>query len=106
MVRKHSRGLVLSTLGKRHRHGHKKKDCVLLTPRCQTPCLCLQERAAPGLAGLAEFVQEVALLTGDEGALEAPGVRLMTVHGAKGLEFDTVFFCGALPQHRLLVKQA
>ena len=95
-----------STLGQRHRHEHKKKGCVLCTPRCQTPCLCLQERATHGLAGLVEFVQEAALLTGEEGALEALGVRLMTVHGAKGLEFDTVFFCGAPPQQPLLVKQA
>lgn len=55
----------------------------------------LQDMPSSGLAGMAEFVQEAALLSGDESAMDAPGVRLLTLHAAKGLEFDTVFIAGA-----------
>ncbi len=45
---------------------------------------------------LADFLQEVALLTGtdDSQATESGAVTLMTVHLAKGLEFNTVFVTG------------
>lgn len=80
------------------------REAALLTGARQWPTLSkvlshalshLQEMASAGLAGLTEFVQEAALLTGDESAADAPGVRLMTLHAAKGLEFDTVFIAGA-----------
>ncbi|MFQ5743700.1 MAG: ATP-dependent helicase [Acidobacteriota bacterium] len=48
-----------------------------------------------GLAELAAFLDRVALLTDadtDQGS--TGGVRLMTVHAAKGLEFEVVFLCG------------
>ncbi len=46
--------------------------------------------------GLGDFLQEVALLTDldSEGDDEQPKVSLMTIHSAKGLEFQTVFVVG------------
>lgn len=55
--------------------------------------------AIPGEEGVAAFLAESAL-AGDQDELDAPGkknlpgVTLMTVHAAKGLEFDTVFVSG------------
>lgn len=52
--------------------------------------------ATPGKAGIAAFLAESALASDqdemDQG--EKTGVTLMTVHAAKGLEFDTVFVAG------------
>ncbi|MGC6487000.1 MAG: ATP-dependent helicase [Planctomycetota bacterium] len=45
-------------------------------------------------AGLAGYLQHVALLTSADRGDEGPAVRMMTVHAAKGLEFDHVFVCG------------
>ncbi|MES2225509.1 MAG: UvrD-helicase domain-containing protein [Patescibacteria group bacterium] len=55
----------------------------------------------PGLEGLSAFLAEAAL-AGDQDEMDRPtesgekkkGVTLMTVHAAKGLEFDTVFVTG------------
>jgi len=48
---------------------------------------------APTLGG---FLEEISLLTDVDGYdPEADAVSMMTVHSAKGLEFDTVFICGA-----------
>jgi len=50
----------------------------------------------PGEEGIAAFLAESAL-AGDQDELDAPGttgITLMTVHAAKGLEFDTVFVSG------------
>ncbi len=50
----------------------------------------------PGQEGIALFLAEAAL-AGDQDELdqgEKTGVTLMTVHAAKGLEFDTVFVSG------------
>jgi len=48
----------------------------------------------PG-AGIERLIEEAALQS-DQDELEKPkaGVKLMTVHAAKGLEFDTVFIAG------------
>lgn len=50
----------------------------------------------PGEEGICAFLAESAL-AGDQDELDAPGttgITLMTVHAAKGLEFDTVFVTG------------
>jgi superfamily I DNA/RNA helicase len=47
----------------------------------------------PG-AGLAGYLQHVALLTSADTKGQGPAVRMMTVHAAKGLEFDHVFVTG------------
>ncbi|HYC79526.1 MAG TPA: UvrD-helicase domain-containing protein, partial [Candidatus Binatia bacterium] len=49
----------------------------------------------PWKEGLVKFLEEVALMTNvDEADLRSPKVTLMTLHQAKGLEFDIVFFVG------------
>ncbi|MBN2171388.1 MAG: UvrD-helicase domain-containing protein, partial [Candidatus Krumholzibacteriota bacterium] len=54
----------------------------------------------PGRPGsLLDFLAEVALVADvDSLASGAEAVTLMTLHNAKGLEFDTVFLCGAEEQ--------
>lgn len=50
---------------------------------------------APWIEGLELFLEEVALITDlDNLTDERNSVTLMTLHAAKGLEFDTVFFVG------------
>ena len=53
---------------------------------------------ARDFAGVAEFLDQVSLVSAEDSApKETPGggpVMLMTIHAAKGLEFDTVFLCG------------
>ncbi len=53
--------------------------------------------ATPGIEGINAFLADTAL-AGDQDELdrkpEDSGVTLMTVHAAKGLEFDTVFVTG------------
>jgi DNA helicase-2/ATP-dependent DNA helicase PcrA len=54
-------------------------------------------------------LEEVALMTqADEVDLNSPKVTLMTLHQAKGLEFDTVFLIGLeegiLPHSRSLLE--
>jgi DNA helicase-2/ATP-dependent DNA helicase PcrA len=44
--------------------------------------------------GLAGYLQHVSLLTSADTEGEGPAVQLMTVHAAKGLEFDHVFVAG------------
>lgn len=44
--------------------------------------------------GLAGYLQHVALLTSADTKGQGPAVRMMTVHAAKGLEFDHVFVTG------------
>ncbi len=44
--------------------------------------------------GLAGYLQHVALLTSADTKGQGPAVRMMTVHAAKGLEFDHVFVAG------------
>lgn len=44
--------------------------------------------------GIAEYVQMVSLYGDREEVLDGEYIRLMTIHAAKGLEFDTVFLMG------------
>lgn len=58
--------------------------------------VAVRHDGAPGKEGIAAFLAEAAL-SGDQDELdqgERHGVTLMTVHAAKGLEFDTVFVSG------------
>ena len=43
---------------------------------------------------LGAFLEHVSLVMDNEGAADAPKVTIMTIHAAKGLEFDTVFLVG------------
>ncbi len=52
-------------------------------------------RKLPWKEGLEQFLEEVALMTSaDEVDADAPKVTMMTLHQAKGLEYDTVFLVG------------
>ena len=57
---------------------------------------------------LEEFLEHVALVMEAEGGGEAESVSLMTLHGAKGLEFDIVFLPGweegLFPHQRALAE--
>lgn len=53
---------------------------------------------------LAGYLQEIALYTNPDEAVDSQRVKLMTIHQSKGLEFDTVFVTGltegVFPNHR------
>ncbi len=59
--------------------------------------------------GLVVFLEEVALVTDSEEVELSDSVTLMTLHSAKGLEFDVVFFVGLeegiLPHSRSLLDE-
>lgn len=61
----------------------------------------------PWREGLQQFLEEVALITDIDNVTDKEAVTLMTLHAAKGLEFDTVFFIGleegVLPHTRALL---
>ena len=52
------------------------------------------EADAGGEASLPEFLQRASVFAEDIGAQKGPAVKLMTIHGAKGLEFPVVFIWG------------
>ncbi len=57
-----------------------------------------KRNAYRGRAGLQAFLEDIALMEEaalDEAKENVPRVNLMTVHAAKGLEFDVVFIVGA-----------
>lgn len=55
---------------------------------------------------LSEFLEHVSLVMENREAGAGDGVTLMTLHGAKGLEFDCVFLAGweegLFPSHRTM----
>ncbi|MCH4090605.1 ATP-dependent helicase [Acetobacter sp.] len=51
-------------------------------------------RALADFGTLGEFLEHIALVMDAEGTAEEQRVSVMTLHGAKGLEFDTVFLPG------------
>ena len=51
-------------------------------------------RAMEEYESLEAFLDHVSLVMDKENDREEPGVTIMTVHAAKGLEFDTVFLAG------------
>jgi len=57
------------------------------------------------LEGMERFLSDIALASDQDHGDHRKGVRLMTVHAAKGLEFDTVFIAGLeedlFPQRRV-----
>jgi DNA helicase-2/ATP-dependent DNA helicase PcrA len=68
------------------------------------------EQRAPG-GGLTGFLEQVSLVSEvDDYEEEDPGVTLMTLHNAKGLEFDVVFMVGmedgVFPHFRSMTDQA
>ncbi len=68
-----------------------------------------EQRSPDG--GLAGFLEQVALVSEvDEYEEEDPGVTLMTLHNAKGLEFDVVFMVGmedgVFPHYRSMTDAA
>ena len=58
------------------------------------PAAAVDEADGTPASGLAGYLQHVALLTSADTQGEGPAVRMMTVHAAKGLEFDHVFVAG------------
>jgi DNA helicase II / ATP-dependent DNA helicase PcrA len=58
------------------------------------------------LSALEEFLQQISLYTEQDGLSEESLITLMTLHNAKGLEYDTVFIVGcedgAFPHMRAL----
>ncbi|ONF96181.1 ATP-dependent helicase [Sphingomonas jeddahensis] len=51
-------------------------------------------RAMEEYENLGAFLEHVSLVMDNEGTREDPKVTIMTIHAAKGLEFDTVFLAG------------
>ncbi|GAA3715283.1 UvrD-helicase domain-containing protein [Sphingomonas cynarae] len=51
-------------------------------------------RAMEEYDSLGAFLEHVSLVMDKDGAVQEPQVTIMTIHAAKGLEFDTVFLAG------------
>ena len=51
-------------------------------------------RAMEEYDSLGAFLEHVSLVMDNEAAVEEPKVTIMTIHAAKGLEYDTVFLVG------------
>jgi DNA helicase-2/ATP-dependent DNA helicase PcrA len=47
-----------------------------------------------GVSPLEEFLQQISLYTEQDGLRDESAITLMTLHNAKGLEYDTVFIVG------------
>jgi DNA helicase-2/ATP-dependent DNA helicase PcrA len=71
--------------------------------------LCQKFADLPGTRALSSFLEEAALLSSaDEGTAGEDRLTLMTLHAAKGLEFETVFISGCeegiLPHERSMLS--
>lgn len=71
-------------------------------------CLVASQEEMVGLGALREFLGDAAIFSmGSPDGLDATAdsVRLTTLHGSKGLEFDTVFIIGEsfLPTAHVLI---
>jgi len=67
-----------------------------------------EESQAVELTPLQEFLDQMALDSGDRQAHEGPSVQMMTLHSAKGLEFPLVFLGGmeeGLFPHRMSAEE-
>jgi len=67
-----------------------------------------EESQAVELTPLQEFLDQMALDSGDRQAQEGPSVQMMTLHSAKGLEFPLVFLGGmeeGLFPHRMSAEE-
>jgi len=66
-------------------------------------------RSMEGFENMRGFLEHIALVMDTEGAEDADSVFLMTLHAAKGLEFDTVYLPGweegLFPHQRALDEQ-
>ncbi|MFW6092356.1 MAG: DNA helicase II [Pseudomonadota bacterium] len=68
----------------------------------------LQDSDQGEVSVLAEFLDQVALDSGDREAQSGPAVQMMTLHSAKGLEFPLVFLSGmeeGLFPHRMSAEE-
>lgn len=73
-----------------------EEDLERLENAQELATLATRYDGVPGLPGISEFLADAALAS-DQDELDRPqggGVVLMTVHAAKGLEFDTVYVTG------------
>ncbi len=72
----------------------------------ESPAAAATEDDGAPATGLAGYLQHVALLTSADTQGQGPALRMMTVHAAKGLEFDHVFVAGleegTFPSQRVL----
>jgi DNA helicase-2/ATP-dependent DNA helicase PcrA len=86
-------GWLLETSGLFAMYEGEAEDRVARRENLQQLAAAVAEAAALGQE-LEEFLDSVALLEENDDQGEADGVALMTLHSAKGLEFDVVFLAG------------
>jgi DNA helicase-2/ATP-dependent DNA helicase PcrA len=79
----------------KHYSAKTEEDIERLGNLHELASLASKYDALPGTEGMEKLLEEAALATDqDELAEVKPGVKLMTVHASKGLEFDVVFITG------------
>jgi DNA helicase-2/ATP-dependent DNA helicase PcrA len=86
-------GWLLEASGLFAMYDGEAEDRVARRENLQQLAAAVAEAAARGQE-LEEFLDAIALLEEDEDGGTADAVALMTLHSAKGLEFDTVFLAG------------